>query len=321
MLNTTKSVFQVKISGGLTIPLGNFQGQTNGEVGPAFLDLEAGQPDAEGFVKVNITGASDFIFVDATALANFVICIKPLVPIPAAGLLGCAGGMDVGITLDQDHHLGELGVDGFTATQCAEQRGQIEIPYAACSAGKLGVACEANADCDSTAGADDGVCNHVSARCTGGDLGAVCQADAQCDTAEDIGHCGMAHHGVCNGPLVPGLGTGDTGPGELFIVPNPDPAMQTNGLPIELGFESALPCGDESRGNRIGFALTTGKSVSRVMNANNELGRTLNFEAQGENFSCTDWQSNTRGRLVLSAPALDQSLVGDVATIFVFASH
>ena len=31
-------------------------------------------------------------------------------------------------------------------------------------------------------------------------------------------------------------------------------------------------------------------------------GQTLTFEAQGENFSCHDWQGNSRGRLVLSAP-------------------
>jgi hypothetical protein len=64
-----------------------------------------------------------------------------------------------------------------------------------------------------------------------------------------------------------------------------------------------------------------------VLNANNEPGHTLNFEAMGENLSCRspsgepNWETYTRGRLVISAPALDQNLVGDVATIFNFASQ
>jgi hypothetical protein len=119
--------------------------------------------------------------------------------------------------------------------------------------------------------------------------------------------------------LVPALGTGDSGPGELFIAP--DPNSNINGMPVELGFENALPCGDEGPGMRSPFALTTGVSRARVLNANDEPGRTLNFEASGENFDCYHWQENTKGRLVISAPALDQRLVGDVATIFTFASH
>ena len=314
-------MFQVKIAGGLTIPLGHFQGQTNGQTAPAFLDLEAGQPNANGFVNVNIVGASDFIFVDATMLARFVICIKPRVPVMAAGALGCYGGADIGLSLDVNHHIGQVGVDGFTAAQCEAQRGHVEIPYAACAAGKVGLACDADVDCDTAAGTLDGVCTHFPARCTAGTVGTMCHKNEDCMTATNPGQCGMPHPGVCNGPLVPGFGMGDTGPGELFIVPNPDPANPLNGLPIELGFESALPCGDEGPGMPISFALTTGASRSTVLNANNELGHTLNFDAQGENFSCEHWQEPGRGRLVLSAPALDQMLVGDVATIFIFASH
>lgn len=319
MLDPTKSVLQVKITGGLTIPLGGFQGQSNGQTEPAFLDLEAGQPDAEGFTRVNLVDASEFIFVDSSALAGFVICVKITAPVPSAGILGCSGGRDVGISLDQDHRLGQLGVDRFTTGQCEEQGGEIEIPYAACSAGTVGAGCDDNADCDTPVGANNGVCTHVPARCLSGRVGMPCSTNTDCMTEVNPGQCGLPHGGVCNGPLVPAFQTGDTGPGQLLIAPLPEEEL--NGMIVEISFESALPCGDEGPGFRTPFALTTGVSRSRVLNANNELGRTLTFETEGESFSCHQWQENTRGRLVLSAPALDQRLVGDVATVFVFASN
>lgn len=321
VLDKNKSTFQVKVAGGLTIPLGGFQGQTNNQVEAAFIDFEVGQPDEDGFAIINIPRTSDFIFVDATALAQFVICVKPLVPVMRAGIVGCNGGIDISLALDVDHHLGELGVGGFTLDQCRAKNGNVEIPYAACSAGKVGQVCDTNPDCNSAPGTNDGVCAHVPAQCTVGNFGAVCQKDTDCDDEDGPGHCGMPHPGVCNGPLVPGLGTGDTGPGAVFIVPNPAPDAQLNGMPIRLIFEQALPCGDEGPGFISPFALTTAHSSSTVLNANNELGHSLTFDATGENFSCQDWQTSTRGRLVLSAPALDQNLVGDVATIFNFASH
>lgn len=322
VLNTAKSVFQVKIAGGLTLPLGSIQGQTNGQPEPGFLDLEAGQPDAQGFTRINIPRTSDFFYVDSRRSGGpFVICIKPLVPVMSAGFLGCNGGMDIGISLNQDHHLGELGVDGFTVQQCRAQGGTIEVPYASCTAGTVGTRCDADADCNTAPGTSDGVCTHVPGRCTAGKVGTVCQTNDDCNTDSLAGTCGMPHPGVCNGALVPGFGSGDTGPGELFIVPNPDPDVQLNGMPVAFSFESDLPCGDEGPGNPSPFALTTGFSRSTVTNANNELGRSLNFEEQGENFSCATWQQNTKGRLVLSAPAIDQAVVGDIATIFVFASH
>ncbi len=45
----------------------------------------------------------------------------------------------------------------------------------------------------------------------------------------------------------------------------------------------------------------------------------LTFDAQGQNFSCADWQNVAApGRLVLSAPALDLPQIGDVVTSFTF---
>src|SRR5262249_52738928 len=142
VLDPVKSTLQVKITMGLTVDVGRWQGQTNGQTEAAFLDLEAGQPDANGFTRVNILRSSEYLFVDASRLAGFVICIKPLVPVMSAGILGCLGGTDVSFSLDQNHHLGQLGVDGFTAEQCTAQGGRIEVPYSACSAGNVGVLCE-----------------------------------------------------------------------------------------------------------------------------------------------------------------------------------
>ncbi|MFI5394791.1 MAG: hypothetical protein ACHQ9S_04590 [Candidatus Binatia bacterium] len=349
---------------GVNVTVGGFQGQSNVDgvptTEPAFLDLEAGQPDANGFTTVNIRSSSEFFFVDATSLAHFVICIKPLLSATptAAGLLGCNGGKDISLSLDQNHHLGQVGVhqcsagtvnqpctvdadcdtsaganDGkctvFTAAQCTALQGHVEIPYAACSAGTVNQPCTVDTDCDTSAGANDGKCTQFPAKCTGGNVGAVCQTNADCTVGATPtpGSCGTPHGGVCNGPLVPGFGTGNTGPGELFIVP--DPQGQLNGvplygMPVEIGFEAALPCGDEGPGMPSPFALTTGLSTSTITNANDDLGHTLSFQAQGQNFDCYNWQQSTRGRLVLSAPAIDQ-LVGsgfsDVATIFNFASQ
>jgi len=303
------------------ITVGHLQGQSNGKTESAFLDFQAGQPDANGFTKVDIIGASDFIFADATRLAGFVICIKPLVPVTAAGLLACNGGLNSTISLTQDHHIGQVGINGFTAAQCTAQQGHVEVPYAACSAGTVNAMCDVDADCDTTTGAGDAVCTQFPAHCTSGNVGAACQTAADCATKTNSGQCGMPHPGVCNGPLVPGMGPGDSGPGSLLIVPDPDPMVQLNGLPVELGFEAALPCGDEGPGMPSPFALTSGFSQSVILDADNMLGQTLSFQVQGENFSCQQWQDNSVGRLVLSAPAIDQMVVGDVATLFNFASH
>ncbi len=314
----------------MTVPVGGFQGQTNNTTERAFLDLEAGEPDAQGVARINILGASEYIFVDAVDLAGFVLCIKPLVPVMSAGVLGCNGGIDAAISLNVDHRLGELGVNGFTSLDCAAEEGTFEIPWAACTAGTVGKVCTEDVDCNTSLDATDGVCGHHPAECMGVNVGAVCNSDADCVDGADQGFCGAPHPGVCNGPLIPGSGTGDTGPGELIIVPNPDPDVQLRGLPIELGFEDALPCGNEGPpALRVPFALTTGFARSKILNANNIKGRTLSFEVPpgpdgGENFSCDDWPGSRSGRLVLSAPALDQSAAGnflDVVTVFTFAPH
>jgi hypothetical protein len=331
VLDPTKSPFQIRLSSGLTIPVGNFQGQSNGQTEPAFFDFEAGQPDAKGFVKVKIVRASEYFFVDARkTAAKLIICIRMLVPpegIPDAGILACNGGMDISLSLDQDHRVGQVGVDGFTADQCTALQGTVETPYASCSAGLVDQSCDVDADCDTSAGAGDGVCTHFPGQCRAGNIGAPCQTSADCILSK-IGICGLPHGGVCNGPLVPGLGTGDTGPGAFFIAPIPTPPTMTNGFSIEIGFEKDLPCGDEGPGVLSPFALTTGVSTATISDANAEPGQTLTFQpTPGQNFDCYNWQTSKSGRLVLSAPALDQILIpnplliNDVASVFTFASQ
>jgi hypothetical protein len=326
VLDKSKSTFQVRIPPGLTIPVGNFEGQTNGVTEPAFLDLEAGQPDAQGITKVNIVRASEYIFADAREAAGFVFCIKMQVPAPEAGILACNGGVDISISLNTDHNIGKVGVDGFTAAQCEALGGRVEVPYSTCGAGLVGQLCQADADCDTSAGSNDGACtNHFPGTCVAGKTGA-CQTNADCDSESEAGFCGTPHGGVCNGPLVPVIESGDTGPGALVIAPNPEPPYQINGIPVELKFESDLPCGDEGPGMPSPFALTTGTMKSVVTDSNNDAGHQLNFQTTGENFSCQDWQGDGHGRFVLSAPALDQfiplsQIYTDVATLFNFWSH
>jgi hypothetical protein len=81
-------------------------------------------PDANGLARVHVTGASTYLSVPLGDGAFF--CIKPLVPVQNAGVLSCTGGIDLGVSSTQDHHLGALAVDGFTADDCSDAGGSIE---------------------------------------------------------------------------------------------------------------------------------------------------------------------------------------------------
>lgn len=89
-----------------------------------FLDLAAGVPDsATGLVSVDVVGASDFLSVQ---VGPFFLCIKPMVPVVGAGVLACNGGFDLGIVSMQDHNIGTVGTNGFTADNCAAAGGTVE---------------------------------------------------------------------------------------------------------------------------------------------------------------------------------------------------
>jgi hypothetical protein len=329
-LSKAKSPWQVVLGPGFKLTLGGFQGQTNGVVGPAFLDLEAGQPDPNtGLAVINITNASEYIFADANGLAPIVLCIKPvLLPVMRAGVVKCDGGLDYSTVITQDHHLGQVGINGFTPGQCTLMNGTIEGPNEICSAGVVGLQCRAKADCDTAPGAGDGVCGLEVAFCTAGTGGPgggpVCQSDADCDTDSTSmdGVCGRpgAHPGVCNGQLeVTQLG-GDTGPGEMILGPASE--FNLTGIPIELSIETAAPCGDEGQGQQIVFALTSGRARGIIDDFSNNFDppQTVMLDLTGQNFSCAHWTDPAApGRLVLVAPALDTNpMGGDVISGFTF---
>ncbi len=324
-LNQAKSPFQATLSPGFTVTIAGFQGQTNGQTEPAFFVFEAGLPDpATGVATIDITNASEFLFADGRSLAGIVLCLKPIVPVTAAGLVACNGGYALGFNTAQDHHLGQVGVDGFTPDDCDAMNGRIEGPNQICAAGTVGTECRTNAECDTTDGAGDGVCGLRMAQCREGKAG-ECHADADCDTdtnAED-GVCGTPgpHPGVCNGPLNASQGTEDSGIGAVVIAPDQD--RELTGLPMRLSIQSSLPCVDPGPGATITFAFTSGQSVSSILNFSNMLGQTVTVTIRGENFSCADWRNpNGAGKLVLGAPAVDQNpLGGDIVTSFTFSGR
>jgi hypothetical protein len=290
------------------------------------LDLEAEQPDpATGVATINITGSSDFLFADGRALAGIVLCLKPIVPVQAAGIVACNGGLPLGFNLSQDHHIGQIGVDGFTPADCTNMRGFLESPNQICAAGLTGDPCRTNRECDTTTGAGDGVCGLDMSHCSEGKSADQCRADGDCDTTPgtEDGVCGspQPHPGVCNGPLNASQGSADSGKGAVVIAPNPQFALA--GLPVRLSVQSTLPCVDPGPGSALTFALTSAANVATLVNFSNTLGDTVTTTNRGENFSCADWQNPSGpGKLVLSAPAIDQNPGGgDIVTGFVFSGR
>jgi hypothetical protein len=306
---------------------GQIRGQNaNGEVVPAFLDLEAGKPDpATGAASITVTATSDYFFV---ATQFLVVCLKPQTPAVSAGVVGCKGGLPFGFSTSQNHRVGQVGVNDFTAEDCTAIGGRVESANQICAAGAVGDLCRANPDCDTAPGAGDGICGLNEATCSAPDtnIGNACRDDADCDTDEtsEDGVCGLpgpvGHEGLCNGPLEPGSLPGDTGPGEVIIAP--DPQFNLNGLPVRLSMQPpGTACTDPGPGATIPFALTSGISRATILNANATEENTITHEIQGENLSCSDWQNtNGPGRLVLAAPLLDIETVGDIITTFTFDS-
>jgi hypothetical protein len=322
VLDPRNSQFRAAIAPGFVVPLGPFRGQTNGVVGDAYFDLQAGQPDTTGLATVDVVGSSEYIFADASSFAPLVICIRPILPVTTAGLLDCTGTLDFSIVSTIDHNIGQVGVGGFTAQDCTNANGTIEGANEICAAGMVGQQCFANSECDSSTGAGDGMCGLMAATCSMGKTGDACHNDSECDSAPDAGDgvCGTpaaeGQAGVCNGPVM-FSSTGDTNrPGELSIAPVSEFGL--NGLPVELTLENAQPCGDEGPGLTQAFAMTTAESDTTVLNFNNGADD-FPFKQRGLNFSCRDW-ANSPGKFVLSFAVLNQFNGGDVITGFEFGS-
>jgi hypothetical protein len=91
-----------------------------------FLTLAAGAPDpVTGLARVDIVDASPFLSTD---IGGFTFCLRPIVPVINAGVLACNGGYDLGVTSAQDHNIGVVGMNGFTAAQCSAAAGTVESP-------------------------------------------------------------------------------------------------------------------------------------------------------------------------------------------------
>lgn len=329
VLDPARSNFTAVLAPGFEITLGSFRGQNNGVVGDAFLDFEAGEPDANGLAAINVTASSEYIFANAT-IANITLCVKPLVPVQSAGVVQCNGGLDYSIETEIDHVAGRIGEDDFTFADCTALGGNLEGPNQVCGTGLVGTECFVNSDCDTTFGSGDGACGLTTGRCPAGPLsagtpcnteddcggetctpvtctegkeGEPCRNAGDCDTAAgaDDGVCGNPdpHPGACNGPLMFGQAGEDSGPGSVVFAP----LEGFQGLPVELGIESAPPCGDEGAANAQPFAMTTGTSRTTV--GHFSAGATdLVFDQQGQNLDCSNWVNGTGGRFVLSFPTI-----------------
>ncbi|MFQ5668365.1 MAG: hypothetical protein ACE5I7_18310 [Candidatus Binatia bacterium] len=327
VINPANSPYEAVLSPSFHIPLGGFQGQSNGETEPAFFELQAGQPDPfTGVATVSIMNSSEFIFADGRSIAPVVLCIKPILPAQDAGIVACKGGFPLSFVTTQDHNIGQVGLEGFTAEQCAAMGGSVESPNQICAAGLVGDICRADVECDTADGAGDGLCGLTTDTCSAGMAG-ECRSDADCDTSTGArdGICGipgpLGEEGVCNGPLLTDQLPGDTGEGAVVIGANAQFGM--TGLRARLSVQSAPPCMDPGPEATLTFGFTSGVSRATIFNFNNMLGQTLTFDVQGENFSCANWQDQDGpGALVLSAPSLNQNPAGgDIISVFTFSGR
>jgi len=126
---------------------------------------------------------------------------------------------------------------------------------------------------------------------------------------------GDPHPGVCNGPTEVGPSPeNDSGVGALLI--GEDVRFGTQGLPAEISFEPG-PCASHLSGSSTIFGLVSGISRAVIHDANDDPETVLQTDAEGENLSCANWQTeNGPGRLVLAVPTLHGLGATDLITVF-----
>lgn len=211
-LNAQSSSFTFVTQSG-TLPLAGFTGT---------LDLSAGQPDSltgQAVIDVIGTGDTPYLVLDMTTQPTpvpFTICVWPQVPAAGAGVVACRGGTGLDVRATQDHRLGEVDLNGFTAGDCAAAGGTVE------SAGQPhpGV-CNGPLQVDLAGGADAGagaVRLHVPVKMTV-QAAPPCDATGAVDTILHL-TTAAAHGEIQNADNVPGSVLGVDERGENFSCPN-----------------------------------------------------------------------------------------------------
>lgn len=226
-------------------------------------------PPNGGLAFIDLTDASDYLSINIP-VAGTAVCLK--------------------ILRDQlpIRNAGIISCDGGIPMGIAVTQDHNLGVVGACSGGA-----SAGADCASDTDCPQGVC-YSAALCAA--AGGVVEGPTR------------PHPGTCNGAFIGVPDTEVSVPGTVVLAPVPGGFI--TGIPVELGVETSTPCGDEGiTGMPIQIGFTSGHSVSKILNFNNEPGAVLEGEIEGEPFSCDGWaDEDGPGTLVLSATNLDTQI-------------
>jgi hypothetical protein len=88
-----------------------------------YLELSMGTPNPGGVAQLNLVGSSDLL---SLPLGGMTLCFRPFLPVFRAGVISCDGGVDLGVRTSQDHDIGKVGENGFTAAACTAAHGTVE---------------------------------------------------------------------------------------------------------------------------------------------------------------------------------------------------
>jgi hypothetical protein len=249
-----------------------------------FLELTAGEPDAK----------SGRAFVDVTGASEFIA-----IDLPSQTATLCLRPVREAMPFV---HAGVLACAGdFAARLSVTQDHRLGIAGRCAGGESDGLFCERDDDC----------------------AGGSCFDEADCEEAGGRLESGASpHRGFCNGPLAVRREASGAATGALLLAREEE--LGTNGLPVEIVMESALPCGDEEApGMSTEIGLSSAGTIVRVLDFNAAAGATLEYQAAGESFSCESWtEENGPGMLVFAGISLDvPALPGtttDLINVFVW---
>lgn len=183
--------------------------------------------------------------IDVLGLACACLRAHPYAPFgpgnATAGVIACSDGGLSGndFAHSLDHHVGQVGIDGFTADDCAAAGGHLEV--------------------------DGGVCTDNV--CVGGLSGQPCV-----DTAS----CNDPHPGTCNGPLITQTSGGPAGAGSARLSSYQSNTQLVTDLACEQDLTQpawgadGIPCTPDDRpinAPTLGTS-TTGRATAQVLHAN-----------------------------------------------------